>query len=453
MPKKSNPYDPDRFLLCRNGFYSYSRRVPKRVAHLDERAPNIRISLSTKDLAQARAQRDALEKADDEYWASLVSGKDGEGSLAALRIAQAKAQALGFTYRYAPAILAEESGGQIAERLRALLKAEPGSMAATAVTGALPPPKVTIRDAFDIYVDEIVADELVGKSANQRRGWRKVKERAIANFIEVVGNKPIEDITRDDARSFYNFWRLRVAPSEGRPTHSASSGNRDVGNMRVICEAYMKFVGVEGYRNPFDGLSFSDKTKKTRPPFSVEWLRDVILKPGAMETLNGEARGIALALIETGCRPSEICNLRPENIVLGAAVPFLDIKATGDPDDPREIKTVSSTRKIPLVGISLEVFKKHPNGFPRYLDREDNLSAALNAYFKENGLFETPAHKIYSFRHSFEDRMKVAGLDTELRMILMGHSNDRPKYGQGGSLEWRRQELLKIVLPFDKSVV
>ena len=49
--------------------------------------------------------------------------------------------------------------------------------------------------------------------------------------------------------------------------------------------------------------------------------------------------------------------------------------------------------------------------------------------------------------------MKVAGLDTELRMILMGHSNDRPQYGKGGTLEWRRQELLKIALPFDKATV
>lgn len=74
-------------------------------------------------------------------------------------------------------------------------------------------------------------------------------------------------------------------------------------------------------------------------------------------------------------------------------------------------------------------------------------------YFRENKLFPTPKHKIYSFRHSFEDRMKVGGIDNELRKILMGHSIDRPDYGAGGTLEWRRDELMKIALPFDQKIV
>ncbi|TIV94267.1 MAG: integrase, partial [Mesorhizobium sp.] len=84
---------------------------------------------------------------------------------------------------------------------------------------------------------------------------------------------------------------------------------------------------------------------------------------------------------------------------------------------------------------------------------ENNLSAALNAYFKENDLFPTPAHKIYSLRHSFEDRMKVGGIDAELRKIIMGHSIDRPDYGVGGTLEWRQENLMRIALPFDPAIV
>ena len=99
------------------------------------------------------------------------------------------------------------------------------------------------------------------------------------------------------------------------------------------------------------------------------------------------------------------------------------------------------------------VFQKHKDGFPRYRNRENDLSATLNKYFKENSLFPTADHKIYSFRHSFEDRMKEANLDDELRRILMGHAIDRPRYGMGGSLEWRRDELLKIVLQFNQSIV
>jgi hypothetical protein len=74
-------------------------------------------------------------------------------------------------------------------------------------------------------------------------------------------------------------------------------------------------------------------------------------------------------------------------------------------------------------------------------------------YFKQNGLLETPDHKIYSIRHAFEDRMLEAGLDYGLRCILMGHKNDRPSYGKGGSMEYRRDELLKIELRFSPELV
>jgi hypothetical protein len=49
--------------------------------------------------------------------------------------------------------------------------------------------------------------------------------------------------------------------------------------------------------------------------------------------------------------------------------------------------------------------------------------------------------------------MKEAGLDEELRRILMGHAIDRPRYGSGGSLKWRMGELKRIELPFDPSII
>lgn len=452
MPKKSSTHHRDRFLLNRNGWYSYSRRVPREFAGIDSRFPLIRTALHTDDLAQARAQRDVLERADDEMWASLTLGVDGD-HMARLQQAQTVARALGFTYRHTGDLLARESGESVLARLRALQPLPTGSVAAAAVLGTVPTPSVTISQAQKVYFEEIAADEVRGKSPNQRAHWTAIKQRAVDNFIAEVGDLPLSEIGRDEARRFYDFWRKRVAPTKGKPTHSANSGNRDIGSLRVLWGSYHRHIGQDDIKNPFDGLSFKDKSDRTRPPFSVRWIRDRILAPGALDGLNDQARGIVLALIETGCRPSEICNLRPEQILLDHAVPHIDIRAVADPDAPREIKTRSSTRRIPLVGVALEVFKRHPNGFPRYHDKGDSLSGTLSKFFKENDLFETPAHKIYSFRHAFEDRMKVAGLDTELRMILMGHANDRPQYGRGGSMEWRRDELQKIAIPFDPKIL
>ena len=108
---------------------------------------------------------------------------------------------------------------------------------------------------------------------------------------------------------------------------------------------------------------------------------------------------------------------------------------------------------MPVIGMALAAMKKFPKGFPRYKDKEATMSSALNKFFRENNLFPTPNHKIYSFRHTFEDRLKEAGVDDELRRLLMGHAIDRPKYGSGGSLEWRQRELRKIQLAFNLCIV
>lgn len=453
MARFSSRKDPDRFLFQRDGNYYYRRRVPGNLVHSDERAPTIRTSLKTDDLALARIKRDLMEEADNILWASMVLDEPRDPARARYEVAMKRVEALGLTYRSAQSLAANSSLEEIVTRLEMVVSQRMPQELSQSVAGGVPVPAVTVRKAFEIYCDEIVPDELVNKSVLQKAQWKKVKLRAVNNFVNIVGDKAMGDITRDDAMKLYKHWLERIAPKEGRSTHSASSGNRDIGNMRVLYEAYFTYIGEESRQNPFSRLSYASRKKRSRPPFPRDWLIESIMKPGNLATLNDEARGIVLALIETGARPSELANLTPTAIRLSHKIPHIAIEPRDDPDDPREIKTGSSERIVPLVGVALEVFKKHKYGFPRYRNREDDLSAALNKYFKENNLFPTTAHKIYSFRHSFEDRMKEAGLDDELRRILMGHAIDRPRYGSGGSLEWRRDEMNKIALPFNSLIV
>jgi len=168
-----------------------------------------------------------------------------------------------------------------------------------------------------------------------------------------------------------------------------------------------------------------------------------MLNPPVFDGLNKSAILIVYTLIETGCRPSEIMNLLPENILLDHDVPHIRIRR----QENRQLKTESSIRDIPLVGVSLEAMKQSPDGFPRYHDKGNLLSVSLLKTFRRRNLFPTPQHRIYSFRHSFEKRMLEAGLDYDLRCLLMGHKNTRPQYGDGGSLAYRRDELMKICHP------
>lgn len=97
--------------------------------------------------------------------------------------------------------------------------------------------------------------------------------------------------------------------------------------------------------------------------------------------------------------------------------------------------------------------KHAPRGFPHYRDKGALLSATLLKAFRTHGLFPTADHRVYSLRHSLEKRMLEADLDYGLRCLLMGHHDRRPQYGDGGSLEFRRDQLLKIAHPFPNSLL
>lgn len=413
------------------------------------------MSLKTDDIALARRKRDQLEAADDALWASMIVDGVTDPARRRYEAAVRQVEALGFSFHSSEVL----GMAQLDDLRRRFLELESRlgerQKPEQALIGMAHVPKTTINDAFKIYCEEIVADELVGKSQAQKDQWKKVKRRAVNNFVALIADKAMEDITADDARKVYQHWLARIAPKTGeRATASASSGNRDIGNLRVLYGAYFKHMGQVQRANPFDGFGFSNKIKRSRPSIPSDWIKGKLLASAdSLAGLNEEARGILLIMIETGARPSEIANLLPTSFRLSNKVPHLAIEPRDDPDDPREIKTASSRRLVPLVGVALASAERHHKlGFPRYRDRENDLSATLNKFLRANKLLPTKAHTVYSIRHAFEDRMKEGGLEDELRRLLMGHAIDRPKYGEGGSLAWKRQELMKIVLPFDPAI-
>lgn len=452
MGRVKNGKNPDRYITERDGIYQYKRRVPTQLIEVDPRGAHVRLSLKTDDLAQARAMRDVYEAADDEYWSSLLLGRDGDDSLARYQLAVKRAQSLGFVYRPATEI-AKESVDTILQRVEAIISPQTVKPLVQSIVGVVDVPTTTVTQAFKTYVDEIVAADIRGKSKAQRKRWEANKQLAIDGFVEVVGNLAMDKITRDDALKYYRHWNDRIAPKIGKASHSASHGNRMIGTLRVLHASYFSHIGDRDRQNPFDRLGFSERKKRKRPPFPVDWITGKIMAPGALAGLNEDARHILFAIIESGARLSEICNLRPEYIFLDHAIPHVKIEPHDDPDDPREIKTESSIRIVPLVGVALAAMKLHPQGFARYKDKGDSLSATLNKFFRENDLFPSEKHTIYSLRHSMEDRMKDGNLDAEFRRIMMGHALDRPEYGEGGSLAWRQEQLNRIVLTYDPSIV
>ena len=430
------------------------RRVPKSVRHIDERVLIYR-SLETDSRKVARQRRDICAAADDQRWSEITPSRfTTHAPDAVMKDLQQRAQAFGFTYMPVSEIVDKLNGEQIVQRVTALGPIN-GPLSpkqqrdADALLGLAETPKVKISQALELYLCEIALDEQTGKSPEQLKTYAKVKRRAVANFIKLNGDMDMMEIGRDEARNVYRFWADRVQPKGDQKPLSGSSANRDLGNLRKLYRRYFEHIGDENRQNPFRNLRFASPKLTHVKPFNDEWVRSKILAPNVFKGLNREAALLCYALIEMGCRPSELANIAPENIRLDDEIPHIRIRSSSK----RALKSTASVREIPLIGVSLEAMKCAPNGFPHYQDRGYLLSQTLQKGFKIRGLLPTVSHRIYSFRHSFEKRMLEGGLDYGLRCTLMGHRNPRPEYGDGGSLEYRRNEMMKIVHPVSEELI
>lgn len=448
----------DRYLQLYRGRWRYWRRVPKSVSHLDNRGV-VQVALGTDSIETARIRRDAMEDADNLYWASLIAGGANQAE-ARYEAARMRAKVLGHAFKRLDDLVQDAPLDEIVERIMALKgKTErQQKVDAEAILGGVPVPKVSISKACEIFIEKCAVEELSGKSANQIKAYKKVKHRAVNNFIKVVGDKHLDAITVEDAVKFYDWWQDRISGKTSDKKLSGNSGNRDIGNLRRIYREVFARMGERRRANPFDGLSFQDpkRLRETPPPFPVAWIRDRLLiadsykaVKGRFRALNPQALKIFLTCIETGCRPSEICNIEPGRIQIDHAIPHIVV----DFDDNREIKTESSMRRIPLVGVAFEAMKSAPEGFPKYRDKENGFSAAMLKHLRRRELLPSDKHVVYSVRHSFEDRMKAANIDPEMRRLFMGHSIDRPEYGEGGDLALRLELLKRIALPFDRGLL
>ena len=428
-----------RYLLLRSEVWWYQRDLPKALYNQLGKIRR-RVSLKTKDLAVAMMRRDVIARADDEYWNDLLGGIDRNSIEANYDRVILRARHMNIKYKPQNEMLASIAPDELLKRVE-MLEGNVGrsKIATSAVLGAAKAPRHKCSEIIDVYVKDIMATQIRNKSKAQRHRWIVGHKRILNNFIAVCGDVVFTEINRENTLKYHEYFKNRVLSTNKGKRLSAGAANREIGTMQTIFKRYHEHFAIEQVGNSFSNLKFAKERSKPRPPFSTEWIRNLLEKPNLTSEMNKTARAIVFAMVETGLRPIEICNIRPETIFLDVATPYISIEPRDSSiDEPEgyELKTASSVRKIPLMGVSLAAFKVLKNGLGRYEGNSDLLSAAANKFFRGNGLMESEAHTIYSLRHSFKKRMVEAGVDEELRNILMGHADEKPEYGDGGSIEF-----------------
>ena len=129
--------------------------------------------------------------------------------------------------------------------------------------------------------------------------------------------------------------------------------------------------------------------------------------------------------IETGCRQSEIHDLPTHAIVFDAEIPHIRI-VNEEGENRHEIKTLSSARCIPLVGVALFADCRQQGGFSRYRCTS-NYSGTVNAALRKRGLLPKTGMTIGGLRHTWESRLIAARFLSDERAEMMGHIRCAPR--------------------------
>ena len=371
---------------------SLYRRVPKRYETVEPRKL-VWVSLHTDSMSVASGKAGLA-------WENMIAGWEaklaGDTSDAEARFAAARELAAVRGFRY---LDAKTVGKLLLDDLLKRVEAvsgttkEPDFREAAAFLGGATEPPITITRALDLFW-ALAADRTMGKSEDQLRRWKNPFIKAVKNLIAVIGDKAMAEISGDDMLDFRQWWMDKIATEE----LTSNSANKDLIHIGSVLKTVNKMKRL-GLVLPLTDLALKEGEPRQRPPFGNQWITEKILAPGALDSLNTEARCILLGMVNTGYRPNEGAALLRHHIHLDHAVPHISIEAEG-----RQLKSPYAKRIIPLAGVSLKAFRECPGGFPRYRDNP-GLSDTVNKFMRENGLLETLGHTLYSLRHSFEDRM------------------------------------------------
>lgn len=434
---------PTRPSKC-GGYWYLLRRVPAAMRGLDKRkfvklSTGIRIADDPRGCAATNVVA-ILDGEIARYWEDLRAGRDADAILRH-REAQIRALQLGFTYLPTSDVAALPIN-ELGERLDLLITSRllNNEHDVRALLGGCDSALGTRKL---IYVSEMVKEmegiasaSLKSKSRNQKERWRTTRHRAASSMISAIGfDKPICNLTRADALALRRHWQERVLNEQVQIGTANKAIAFVVSMFRMINDHYQLELP-----NIFERISLRGGFAGIRTAFGASAIQDQFLAEGMFDRLNPEARRLLYLMIETGIRPSEACNLNRSTVVLGHEIPHILVRADG-----RQLKSKSAMRDIPLVGVALAAMKQQPDGFPRYRDKPNVVSAVLNKALVRRGLRSVSGTQtLYSIRHSFSDRLRNVQAPDSTVNYLMGHADRGPRYGDGLSLHAKLSWLLRI---------
>jgi integrase len=296
-------------------------------------------------------------------------------------------------------------------------------------------PKFRLSDALQLY--------LHGHKNKDRKKFRADAERAWGRLITLIGDKELEQVTRTDANDFVSRGIAEGAKTTTIERHISIL--RAIFNVAIVEREIAK-------TNPFLRLRIPGlgEDSKAREPFDNDQLITLIQE---CRKEDDDIRWLLALQVDLGCRIAEAAGLTLEDLHLDAPIPYVSIR----PHPWRTLKTKSSKRNVPLVGVSLWAAQRviqaaqpgQTHAFPRYTDKTQckatHASGTLNKWIESCLGVKKTTHE---FRHTIRDRLRNVGAPKDIQDAVGGWGKEDigDKYGLGYGLQQLKMWLDKVVL-------
>ena|GEM_PF-384214 len=330
---------------------------------------------------------------------------------------------------------------------------------------------------------------LLERVLNEKRDLRPKtgeKYRVVGKlFDQFTGNKPAGAVTRQDIVDFKDLltrlpvnWTKRFP---GKSPGDAIAANEKLGlptlaprnvndSYLVYVNAFFKWAITNNIRhdNPASGIAVMTpkgfSRKQSRDPFSIAQLQRVFDAPiykgcaGPGRTycpgshlVRDHRYWAPLIALFTGARLNELGQLEVKDLQMVAGTWCLRITTQGDTEEHGNIKQLKSEASKRIVPIHSELkalgFLAYVEGqrtagqsriFPKWQRGKDGtyssvFSKTFNSQFLPRIGIKTPKLVFHSFRHTFVDAMRDAGIEEGIQKVLVGHSDQSTTaiYGKG----------------------
>ncbi|MBY5981268.1 tyrosine-type recombinase/integrase [Ferrimonas balearica] len=380
-----------KHLKLRGNVWWYHRNVPTKARHLFEGKATLSESLGTGDIREARAKRDILNGRLEERIQSTPSAD---------------------RYRFNELVreltlvggkqAATEHGLSPEEMLPHLVK-EDDAMAWEAWHQVVSNKQAasfgcTLRDALRLWKEK--------NSGRKTRDTLTKSAQAVDKYLSWLHLRDIQlrDINKRQVHDFISYLSKQYADT---------SVSGFVSRLRSVWK-YASSLGEAEGECPFDGHETKGRVaKEKKQPFSAEQMETI---RAYANTQTPSMRLLILLGIYTGCRISELCNLKVGSVIHDEGIVALSIDRG---------KTSAATRTIPVANHLVEgVLALTDSRSPEepLLGLDGKSASREFSRFKTAEVSESPTQCFHSFRVMFSTALQRGGVSEYEAAALLGHA-------------------------------